>query len=224
MPLVIIDGPEAAGKTTIIDALLEAWGPNSRMRRWGPRKSWLEYCGPLFEDTEACREDPHLLIVWSRSWLSRSVYNKLLNQGQDVPPRAMTELDRIVLASGGLLFLVQAPVPVLKARRQERLDSGSDQNDHPISPKDEAIQFSRNIIQRKWRTLSGVMDVRANVQSIITLLVQRNPECRMDAVKEEPIAEKLKTLAQEDPEWEDPFPNGIGYTSASPRRWVRSQT
>jgi len=185
MPIVILEGPEAAGKTTIIEKLLASWGENSRVRSWGPRDSWLEYCGPLFEDTKACQEDPLLLIVWSRSWLSRAVYNTLLKQGQDVPPRAMTELDRIVLSNGGLLILVTAPPSILQERRERRLAEGSDQKDHPLNPRTELNEFLAQSRKRKWWTISGTRSPEDNVSSIITMLVQRNPESRMNLRKEE---------------------------------------
>lgn len=178
MPLVLFEGPEAAGKSTIIDALLEEWGPNSRLRSWGPRKSWLEYCGPLFEDVEAVKADPHLLIVWSRSWISRMVYNRLLNQGQSVPPHVTMELDNIVLASGGLLFFVTTPPDVLAERRDRRPPEDA-KRDHPLNPDRELRAFNTVTRNRKWRVMSGMLDPEDNVRAIMTLLVQRNPECRM---------------------------------------------
>jgi hypothetical protein len=196
MPLVILDGPEASGKSTIIDALMEEWGLNSRLRSWGPRESWLEYCQPLFEDGKAVKEDPHLLIVWSRSWLSRMVYNRLLNQGQSVPPRATSELDNIVIASGGLLLLILSPPKVLIDRRLTRVAAG-EKKDHPLDPRMEHTQFDRCIRHRKWRVLSGTIDPEDNVRTIITMLVQRNPECRMSrslmVVGEETPLERLFT-------------------------------
>lgn len=179
MPLVIIDGPEAAGKSTIIDALREEWGQRSGQRSWGPRDSWLEYCQPLFEDIQHCQYDPQWLVVWSRSWLSRMVYNKLLDQGQIVPPAVTAELDNIVVRSGGLLLLVTAPIMTLQSRRLERLESGTAKPDHPLDPSREMSEFQRLVRGRKWKTLSGIADPADNVRTIMTLLVQRNPECRM---------------------------------------------
>lgn len=184
MPLVIFDGPEAAGKSTLIDALMEEWGPNSRLRSWGPRESWLEYCQPLFDDLKACQEDPFLLVCWSRSWLSRSVYNKMLAQGQNVPPRTMTELDNIVVRSGGLLILMTAPVDILLERRLTRMNEGNAKPDHPLDPRKEQGEFQLQSRPRKWRTLSGTTEPETNVRTIMTLLVQRNPECRMGPRKE----------------------------------------
>lgn len=192
MPLAIFDGPEAAGKSTIIDELLKVWGPNSRLRSWGPRESWLEYCQPLFDDVQACKEDPHLLIAWSRSWLSRTVYNRLLTQGQSVPSRVTLELDNIVIASGGLLFLVVAPPRDLVARRLRRFEAGK-KKDHPLDPHKELTQFLASVQKRKWRQLSGAIPPGDNVRSIILALVQKNPECRMEIRKEEPIDEIVLT-------------------------------
>lgn len=186
MPLVIFDGPEAAGKTTILDALMKEWGDNSTMRSWGPRKSWLEYCGPLFDDLQACEEDPQLLIAWSRSWASRTAYNKLLSQGQSIPSEVTKELENIVIRSGGLLFLVTSPVSVLLERRLARIERGDEKSDHQIEVHKELHEFQAYVRNRKWTTLSGALDVDHNVRSIIHSLVLRNPECRM-VLREEPL-------------------------------------
>lgn len=179
MPLVIFDGPEAAGKSTIITALTKEWGDNSRVRHWGPRESWLEYCGPLFEDIQECKYDKQLLICWSRSWASRHVYNKMLVQGQTVPPAVTKELENIVVQSGGLLILVTSPVATLLARRLARLEEGGHKPDHPLDPDKELKEFQLYVRNRKWKTIVGTYDTATTVRSIISYLVQRNPECRM---------------------------------------------
>lgn len=184
MPLVILDGPEAAGKSTLIEALIREWGRKHMVRHWGPRKSWLEYCQPLFEDLQYVEESPQWLVVWSRSWVSRMVYNKLLSQGQIVPTSVTTELDNIVVRSGGLLVLVTAPVITLSNRRRERLEEGGHKPDHPLDPGQELAEFQAVTRKGKWRTFSGTIDPTDNVRTIMTLLVQRNPECRMVAGKE----------------------------------------
>jgi hypothetical protein len=184
MPLVIVEGPEAAGKTTIIEALMEEWGPNSRQRSWGPRDSWMEYCQPLFDDLKACKEDPHLLIVWSRSWISRMVYNKLLSQGQSVPPQVTLELDNTVLRQRGILIFVEASVTTLLSRRLARVTEGGHKPDHPIDSSKELSEFQSVLRQRKWKNLSGNDDVDYNVGMIMKMLVQRNPECRMGTKEE----------------------------------------
>lgn len=184
MPLVILDGPEAAGKSTLIDALVQEWGKKHMVRHWGPRKSWLEYCQPLFDDLQFCEERPQWLIVWSRSWVSRMVYNKLLSQGQIVPTSVTTELDNIVTRSGGLLILVVAPVIVLSDRRRQRLEEGGHKPDHPLDPGRELAEFQAATRKGKWRPFSGTIDPADNVRTIMTLLVQKNPECRMGIGKE----------------------------------------
>lgn len=184
MPLVIIDGPEAAGKTTIIDALLEEWGEPSMYRHWGPRDSWLEYCQPLFDDLKRCRENPTELIVWSRSWASRTIYNKLLNQGQSVPSCVTSELDKIVIRSGGFLGMVTAPVVTLLNRRLQRIAAGDPKQDHQLDVGKELAEFQKYGRFRGWNMLDGTQLVEDNVRHIIYLLSSRNPECRMVTAKE----------------------------------------
>lgn len=187
MPLVIFEGPEAAGKTTLLEALIERWGPNHKFRGWGPRESWLEYCQPLFEDLKSCREDPTILIVWSRSWLSRAVYNNLLHQGQIVPPTVLRELDFLVVREKGLLILVTAPTNELLTRRLERLNQKDHKPDHPLDPDREQSEFFRQNRSRKWTMLSGIQEVDHNVRIIMDMLVSQNPECLMDTRLEEPM-------------------------------------
>lgn len=190
MPLVIFDGPEAAGKTTLIEALMKEWGPNSTLRSWGPRDSWLEYCQPLFDDLKATKQDPQCLVVWSRSWASRFVYNKLLSQGQSVPPSVTRELENIVVASGGLLYFVYASILELMSRRMARIEEGGHKPDHPISPEKELYAFQSYMRGRKWAAISGADDTDQEVRSIIYRLVQRNPECRM-RTREERVLEAV---------------------------------
>lgn len=187
MPLVIFDGPEAAGKSTLISALMEEWGDKSIVRSWGPRNSWLEYCQPLYDDLQYCEDNPQWLICWSRSWASRHVYNKMLVQGQLVPPEVTKELENIVIRSGGMLVLVVSPVATLLARRLARLEEGGHKPDHPLDPDKELKEFQLYTRNRKWKTLVGTYDPEANVRTIISYLVQRNPECRMDIRKGDTI-------------------------------------
>lgn len=178
MPIVIIDGPEAAGKSTIIGALLAEWGSLSQYRHWGPRDSWLEYCGPLFEDIKICEENPQILVVWSRCWASRTVYNKLLDQGQILPLAITRELDDIVTRSGGFLGMVTSPVNVLLQRRLDRIESGA-KKDHQLDVSQELAEFQRYGRGRGWTMLDGTSNVEFNVRLIMNSLVIRNPECRM---------------------------------------------
>lgn len=180
MPLVIFEGPEAAGKTTIIEALITAWSPQwATVRSNGPKESWLLYCQPLFEDLVKCEEYPTRLIVWSRAWASRTVYNKLLSQGQVIPPEVTRELDEIVRRSGGLLYMVTSPEKVLLERRLRRVEEGSSKPDHQLDVGAELAEFQRFARGRHWQTISGLVPVETQVRGIIHSLVLKNPECRM---------------------------------------------
>ena len=213
MPLVIFEGPEASGKSTLIDALRDEWGlDKSVLRSWGPRESWLEYCGPLFEDLKECKEYPQRLIVWSRSWISRTVYNRLLSQGQNVPTRATLELDNIVIASGGLLIMMDTSAGTLIERRAiRRLDSNA-KPDHELDPVKERNEFMNVIRSRKWKVLSGLVPPEDNVRSIISMLVNKNPECRMDVASGGPRVD-LSSLSGYEVGKEEPI--AVGYDVVS---------
>jgi len=180
MPVVIFEGPEAVGKTTLIESLQARWGPNNQFRGWGPRQSWLEYCQPLFDDIQACKQDPKLLIVWSRGWLSRAVYNELLSQGHRVPKSAIRELDREVRHANGSLFLVTAPITTLLSRRLERLENPDSKPDHALDPEKELGEFYKQNSSRLWTMIHGNKDTDHTISLVMDQIVQRNPECRME--------------------------------------------
>lgn len=181
MPIVILDGPEATGKSTIIDALRNEWGiEKTDLRSMGPKKSWLEYCNPLYDDISQSADLPEWLFVWSRCWASRTVYNELLKQGQIVPREVTRELDAIVTRSGGMLCMVTAPVNTLLERRLERLSRAGSKPDHQLDVNKELAAFQRYArTGGNWQMLHGTYSVEDNVRKIITYLVNKNPECRM---------------------------------------------
>ena len=180
MPLVIFEGPEAAGKTTLIEALQKRWGSNTQFRGWGPRESWLEYCQPLFDDIKTCSEDPNLLIIWSRSWLSRAVYNELLTQGHYVPKAIIRELDRTVRHANGCMFLVVSPITTLYTRRLERMNDPNSKPDHPLDPEKELAEFYKQNTSRLWNIIPGDKDTDHTISSVMEQIVRRNPDCRME--------------------------------------------
>lgn len=178
MPIALFEGPEAAGKSTIMEALMAEWGPDTEYIHNGPKDSWLEYCKPLWQSLNTCRDSPTTLVVWSRGWASRTVYNKLLNQGQIIPPAITKELDEIVLRSGGFLGMVTSPVNVLLQRRLDRVERG-EKRDHQLDVNQELAEFQKYGRGRGWTMLLGTESVEFNVRLIMNSLTLRNPECRM---------------------------------------------
>ena len=78
--IIIIDGPEKAGKTTIINQLKSRLGWKVRKQSGPAKPNWITYLVDLAEDFSADG-----VTVWDRSWASEFVYRSLENGN---PPQA----------------------------------------------------------------------------------------------------------------------------------------
>jgi hypothetical protein len=105
----------------------------------------------------------------------------------------MTELENVVLSSGGLLLIVTSPPKILEERRALRVASGST-DDHPLNPETELAEFKAQAKGRKWKVVGGNFDTEITVKSIIDEIVRKNPECRMERkMEDEPIEDSMVT-------------------------------
>lgn len=142
--VIIVDGPEAAGKSTFIKRL---W-TDAPVRRWGPVDSISIYRPALSRD--CLNQVP--IIVWDRSWASEVVYNKLLQRGRE---STAFELEREYLEGYAILkIMVLTPPLVLQARREERLAQGA-KDDLPVSPWDEYAAFRQYAAENNWAVMKG---------------------------------------------------------------------
>ena len=72
--IIYIDGPNKAGKSTIIDILINKY--NCRLRHWGPvDPDDRVYAQPLADDIAS-----EGVVVWDRGWVSEYVYANLLGR------------------------------------------------------------------------------------------------------------------------------------------------
>ena len=80
--LILIDGPEKAGKTTLINALQQALA----IRYYGTRQVFVEKQGQWFPDDSIiagqvkCHTHDNSIYIWDRGWPSEEVYATLLNR------------------------------------------------------------------------------------------------------------------------------------------------
>lgn len=141
--ILIIDGPEKAGKTTtirILRDLMKEVGMAVNVRHWGPvTPDDREFSPLLREDIE---NDPmHTLTIWDRGWASEHVYANLLGRqrrlandpwfGEWLHGRA-AENKFILLTNPTLL--------------QQRRDS----SDLPVDPGEEYILFENYAERFQW--------------------------------------------------------------------------
>lgn len=163
MTVVIFDGPEAAGKTTLIDQLQRASDvPVARVRRWGPVDSWEAYIDPLNEDlaTEGW-------VVWDRGWAAEVAYNDLLKRGRDVEEWNLhRRLEIPLMRAGGLMVMVLAPVAELAARRHLRLQRGDGHDDLPVDPHPERRRFLHYAQDHGWLIVHSDRPVSQAVETV----------------------------------------------------------
>lgn len=125
----MIDGPEKAGKSTLVEALCLR---RAYVRKWtGPAvPDDNEYLVPLQIDAKSQR-----VVVWDRGWASEVVYGQLLKQ----PRRLAGDWQTAELLYGRMaeiaIMLLGPDVETLKRLR--------DNTDLPIDPAIERQAFAR---------------------------------------------------------------------------------
>lgn len=169
MPLLIVDGPEAAGKTTFIAALVAQLDHDARTvqhRRWGPVPSWEAYVDPLGKDLEALDRGLVDWVVWDRGWPSESVYNELLARGKVIDERVVyNTLTLKARSAGALLLIIAPPAATLIERRRVREAAGL-RDDLPVAPEAETAAFRRYGVKHGWTVVSAAPDVRPFLRGV----------------------------------------------------------
>lgn len=139
MPIIIVDGPEKAGKSTFIAELVRQLGPNTRVRH---HSAVNPVAGKFLDQRyeQELREDlarPSKYTVYDRCWASDHVYDRFFN-------RATSRLKntgflgewlytRAVATTGASVMLLGPSDSHLYAMRTAE--------DHPISPHIERAAF-----------------------------------------------------------------------------------
>lgn len=126
--IILIDGPEKAGKSTLISELQRAM--NAETVHWGKVPDDRVYYKPLMQAAESDK-----LYIWDRGWPSESVYGVLMCRRRRLaadPWIGEWEYGRIV-QSRGLRVILCADVENLIARRTK--------DDLPVHPRDELRLF-----------------------------------------------------------------------------------
>jgi hypothetical protein len=144
LPLIVLDGPEKAGKTTIVNVLRDLYG--YRVRHWGPVKSHMEFLAQLQQDLLV----PGKRVVWDRSWVSELVYSGLLGRATKLNHDAwlaeflFTRAVRVY----GEVAIVRGPDPSILA-------SLRDNTDLPVDPAVEQREFARHAANWRWSVVNN---------------------------------------------------------------------
>ena len=128
--IILVDGPEKAGKSTLIEELQLRL--TATVRRWGPvSPDDRVYAEPLLADARADH-----WVIWDRGWPSEHVYGKLLKRNRrltDDPFLGEWLYGRAVQSRGLRVMLFPDKIVELDARR--------DATDLPVSAYDEFLAY-----------------------------------------------------------------------------------
>jgi len=145
MSVIVLDGPEKAGKTTLARQVM-ALDPSVRYRHWGPVASITEYDRPLVDDVP-----PDHLVIWDRSWASEHVYDRLLRRGAVLgadPWYGEWKYGTSARSNGLLVMMLGEDPSVLESRRTP--------DDHTVIPAEvERAQFKWYAHEYGWQVYEG---------------------------------------------------------------------
>lgn len=142
MPILIFDGPEKAGKSTLIRNLT-SYNREVVIMDWGPVDSVFDYFVPLANAVKASKSGQW--IIWDRSWASEHVYNEITGRRENeaAPYRFLEETaDRHEIVR----YMVLPPTEVLEKRRKEN----PDETDIKVDPGKERYKFERYAQFNGW--------------------------------------------------------------------------
>jgi hypothetical protein len=146
--IIVVDGPEKAGKSTLIAGVSTALGVlgyDVIVRKWGPLKTDdREYSPALKDDTE----DHRHVVIWDRSWVSEHVYANLLERPRRLAKNSFLGefLHRRALFGQGF-GVILAPIA------SEMAEKYRDSTDLDVDPVQERTMFMKYSLQYKWMGL-----------------------------------------------------------------------
>lgn len=119
--IYIIEGPDGAGKTTLVEQIKKSH-MNAKVLHFGAPQTPEEadnYYKVYAEAINAKRDDE--VLIFDRSWYSDMVYGPVMRNRQEMSQEHADMLSAMVVAcGGGIIIYCTAPIKVLWARCQRR--------------------------------------------------------------------------------------------------------
>jgi hypothetical protein len=143
--IVVFDGPEKAGKTTLIysvAAYLQGFNQDVKITKWGPLATDDREYTPVIREQLAAR---HVVHLWDRSWASEHVYGNLLGRDRRLAndPWLGEWLHRRALIGNGMAYMV---LPALAGQNIGLRDS----SDLDVDVYSERAVFHNYATQFRW--------------------------------------------------------------------------
>lgn len=176
MPVIIIDGPEKAGKTTVINELIKGFsglGINSERVHWGPVfPDDRVYADKLMEHTT----DLNKVWLWDRGWASEHVYAKLLGRDRRMAndPWIGEWLHSRAVVTSGLCVILTGP-------HSNVLGQLRDASDIDVSPAIEKVMFTEYGKRFGWHVIenehnkNSLLKVTGNIMLFYLSKQKRSP-------------------------------------------------
>lgn len=119
--IILLEGPDGAGKSSLASALALRLGPECRIVHTGPPKpgevAMVSYSRAV---REACGRGGY--TVFDRLHVGELVYGPILRGGSQLTTRQASDLCLAIQAVGGVLVHVTASIDTLLARRGSEVD------------------------------------------------------------------------------------------------------
>ena len=119
--IYIIEGPDGAGKTTLVEQIKKSH-MNTKVLHFGAPQTPEEadnYYKVYAAAINAMRDDE--VLIFDRSWYSDMVYGPVMRNRQEMTQEHADMLSAMVVArGGGIIIYCTAPIKVLWSRCQRR--------------------------------------------------------------------------------------------------------
>ena len=163
---IIVEGPEKAGKTTLIDLVLKGFKPeqSKKIHIHQPERDEPGGIGDGFGYLYrfSSNLDSPKITVWDRGWLSENVYGNLLDDDRHLakdPFKTEWFYGRAMEGRGGKFVLLPSNVEQLEQRR--------DATDYPVNPGAEYSAFKRYGDYWGYNILHNAYDSKSLIDNML---------------------------------------------------------
>lgn len=135
--IIIVEGPDGAGKSTLIESLLKSH-PGSVSKHFGHPKSSEEALNYWRIYAQAIEDAPvDSLTIFDRSWYSDVVYGPIFRDTVEMDALHVKMLEALVMTrGGGYVIYCTAPIRTLWSRCKKR-------GEEYVPSEDKLIEVSR---------------------------------------------------------------------------------
>lgn len=117
MPIIVLDGPDGSGKTTLANDLMQKFPGTSSYLHCGLAEDFFGYHDFIIDTAQIENKKDHLVII-DRLWLSEMVYGYVFRKGAQYPDAARS-IDRRLKALGVLNIIC---LPSVKSKYLNRFE------------------------------------------------------------------------------------------------------